>query len=595
MASEPQDTNASRPYLVQLKWFHSFQFAGYYAAIEKGYYQEEGLTVILRERQASSTPVDDVLNGHADFGVGESGLILERLNNKPVVILGVIMQRSPLVLISLAENGYTSPLDLAGKKVMFQKNTDNVSIEAAFNEVGLGWGDFVHVSHNFNDMALIEDGIDAMSAYLSDQPLIYRALGYKINVIDPASYGIDFYGDNFFTSESLIRTQPEQVMAFRRATLKGWNYALNHPLEVYRWLTSKYVNHREQKPQNLFMEEVKIIRRMINPEVIPLGEMNANRLQRIADIYKQKQLAPLESELDEGFYYSGYMFGDSGPYKTWFHFLALAILVTALLLGLTIAINRSLAFKVSQRTRELEKANNAKTEFLASMSHELRTPLNSIIGYSERLLKKYSSDWDDRALYSMETIKRNGLHLLNLINDILDLAKIDSGKFELFLKPCLLQELIEEAAATLTHQIKEKHHRLSLPTHYPIKIVMADPVRLTQILLNLLSNAIKYTPENGQIRVFVDRRKIHGKLYCRLAVQDNGMGISEEQQALLFKRFEQFDPETQKKIGAGSGLGLALSYEMVRLHNGQIKCHSQPGQGSTFAVYLPIQDEELQS
>jgi signal transduction histidine kinase len=589
-----QAKDGNRPYLVQFKWFHSFQFAGYYAALEKGFYKDEGLKVILRERQIESTPVEDVLNGHADFGVAESSLVNERLQGKPVVLLGVIMQRSPLVIISLAENNITNPLDLVGKKVMYQRNADNVSIESAFSEVGLSKDDYTHVRHNFNDMALLEDDVDAMSAYLSDQPLTYRELGHKINIMDPASYGVDFYGDNFFTSESLIRTQPEKVMAFRRATIKGWKYALEHPLEVYRWLNSKYINHREKKSQKLYMDEVRVIRRMINPDVTPIGEMNPHRLQRIADVYKQTQLAPVEAELDDRFYYSGYLLSNQGPYKTWFLFLLLGVLIIAALLGLNITINRRLKYKVAQRTEALEKANNAKTEFMASMSHELRTPLNSIIGYSERLLKKYSDDWDDRAVDSMETIKRNGTHLLNLINDILDLAKIDSGKFELFIKPCHIQELIEDTASTLTHQISEKKHTLILPTVYPFTILMADPVRLTQVLLNILGNAIKYTPAEGQIKVTVDKRKLDDQLYCRISIIDNGKGISEEQQALLFKRFEQFDPETKRKIGAGTGLGLSLSHEMIKLHHGHIKYHSEVDEGSTFSIYLPIQDEDLQ-
>jgi ABC-type nitrate/sulfonate/bicarbonate transport system substrate-binding protein len=210
--------------VLRLKWFHQFQFAGYYAALEKGYYSQEGLKVVIKQRDIGKNPLDEVVTGEVDFGISDSSLILKRLNGSPVVALAVIMQSSPLVLMSLDEKQVTTPFDLIGKRIMYQENVDDAIIMGVLNEFNIERKDFTFVPHNFDDQALINDHADVMSAYITNQPYTYRTKGLAINIINPANYGVDFYGDNLFTSERMLNENAEQVLAFRRASIKGCEF-----------------------------------------------------------------------------------------------------------------------------------------------------------------------------------------------------------------------------------------------------------------------------------------------------------------------------------------------------------------------------------
>lgn len=265
-------------------------------------------------------------------------------------------------------------------------------------------------------------------------------------------------------------------------------------------------------------------------------------------------------------------------------FLVLAVITRLFFLNYT---TRELNRLVDQRTAELSKANRAKTEFLANMSHELRTPLNAIIGFSRRLLTRMQSD-DEKVMNALTAIHRNGVHLLEIINDILDIAKIEAGKITISPIPCSLKMAVEHSIQDMQPKAREKNLRLVRPAHYPVNTLMADPVRLRQILQNLLSNAVKYTHE-GEIVVSIDKRDHHGREFAVIAVRDTGIGIRQEDLPRLFTRFEQFDEDTRKQKGFGTGLGLALTHNLCHAHNGWVECTSTFGSGSTFTVFLPLQ------
>lgn len=268
--------------------------------------------------------------------------------------------------------------------------------------------------------------------------------------------------------------------------------------------------------------------------------------------------------------------------------LAFAVLAYGLFRFVAIVfMNHRLNHLVEERTNELTKANQAKTVFLANMSHELRTPLNSIIGFSKRLMVKHKEDWDERTLNALDAIHRNGTHLLSLINDILDLSKIESGKMEIKIAPCNLKAIIENVVNDLKDQADKKGIEINLPEYYERQVILADDQRIAQIFSNLLSNAIKYT-EKGSVSIEINERPLSDTPCCTIEVIDTGKGISEEEQAKLFQRFEQVDQQTKYIQGFGTGLGLALVYEFATLHGGTVICHSQLGKGSHFIVYIPL-------
>jgi diguanylate cyclase (GGDEF)-like protein/PAS domain S-box-containing protein len=343
-------TEPSRQYVLQLKWFHQFQFAGYYAALEQGFYREEGLDVVIRGRDIKTTPIDDVLSGRADFGISDSSLILHKLNGKPVVALAAIFQNSPLVLMTMEKNNLVNPADLIGKRVMYQRDMDDALIMAMFNEMGVGAADFTYVKHTLDDNALLKGEVDAMSAYITNQPYLYRRAGHRVNIINPANYGIDFYGDTLFTSTKLIENDEQAVMAFRRASIKGWQYALEHSEEIIELIASKY-NPRGDR--DTLRYEADALRRMIRPRLIELGDINPARYSRIADIYKERGLAPNAANLN-GLLYTDYV-NKKADLQQWLQLVSVAASLIAIIAITVIVINRRLTLAVKKRTQDLHK------------------------------------------------------------------------------------------------------------------------------------------------------------------------------------------------------------------------------------------------
>jgi len=238
--------------------------------------------------------------------------------------------------------------------------------------------------------------------------------------------------------------------------------------------------------------------------------------------------------------------------------------------------------ELTRVNEELAKANRLKSDFLANMSHELRTPLNSIIGFSDMLLTQEIGSLTAMQQDFLETVARNGRHLLQLISELLDLSKIEAGHLQLTPESLDLRELLREAVDSVRAQTEKRRHVLDLELPPSPLTVTADHVRVRQVLLNLLSNAIKFTPDGGKVRL-LGRREDGG---IRVEVIDTGIGIAPEDQPKLFKEFIQVDASASRHY-EGTGLGLALSKRLVELHGGRIGCESARGQGSTFWFTLP--------
>jgi signal transduction histidine kinase len=238
--------------------------------------------------------------------------------------------------------------------------------------------------------------------------------------------------------------------------------------------------------------------------------------------------------------------------------------------------------ELTRLNEELAKANRLKSDFLANMSHELRTPLNSIIGFSDMLLTEEIGALSETQRDFLETVARNGRHLLQLISELLDLSKIEAGHLQLTLEPIDLRQLLHEAADSVRAQTEKRRHRFDLDLPADPLPVTADHVRVRQVLLNLLSNAIKFTPEGGQVRLS-GRPESDG---ARVEVVDTGIGISPADQQKLFREFVQLDPSASRHY-EGTGLGLALCKRLVELHGGRIGVDSDHGRGSTFWFTLP--------
>ncbi len=239
--------------------------------------------------------------------------------------------------------------------------------------------------------------------------------------------------------------------------------------------------------------------------------------------------------------------------------------------------------------REAEAANSAKSQFLANMSHELRTPLNAILGYSEMLQEEVEDLGPDEMISDLGKIHTAGKHLLSLINDVLDLSKIEAGKMELHPETFDVLQMIEEVATTVKPLATKNGNRLDVLRTNQLGTMHADLTKVRQMLLNLLSNACKFT-ENGNVTLTVEREHDHGRDTLVFQVSDTGIGMTPEQMEKLFEVFAQADSSIASKYG-GTGLGLAITKRFCQLMGGDVQVESQPGEGSIFTVRLPASND----
>jgi len=236
-----------------------------------------------------------------------------------------------------------------------------------------------------------------------------------------------------------------------------------------------------------------------------------------------------------------------------------------------------------EANEELKRATQAKSEFLANMSHELRTPLNVIIGFSELMIDKVPGEINNEQGQCLTDILTSGKHLLNLINEVLDLSKIESGKMELKTTNFALSRVIELLRNTMIPMLAPRKQSLDVEVEEGLPLVHADKAKVRQVLLNLLDNSTKFTPNGGKLKVEATRRDD----WCQVSVIDNGIGISKEDQERIFEPFCQLDNSLPEEK-SGTGLGLTLAKQIIERHGGQIWVESEYGRGSRFTFTLPL-------
>ena len=260
-------------------------------------------------------------------------------------------------------------------------------------------------------------------------------------------------------------------------------------------------------------------------------------------------------------------------------------LVTSFARQAVIAIeNGRLLNEIQNKSRQLEMASEHKSQFVANMSHELRTPLNAIIGLTEMMVTNAARFGTEKAQEPLRRVHAAGTHLLGLINQVLDLSKIEAGKLELNPQMVQLAPLIDEVIGTARQLVEQNKNRLALETEENLGALTVDPMRLRQILLDLLSNACKFTKQ-GDVTLRA-RRLVDGGDWIELAVADSGIGMTAEQLGKLFQEFTQADASTAQRFG-GTGLGLAISRKLARMMGGDVTVTSEAGKGSVFTVRLP--------
>ncbi len=341
---------------LQFKWTHQFQFAGYYAAIEQGYYREAGMNVQLEEGSGNTDVIKNVVDGSAQFGTGLSNLLLARSQGQPVVVLAPIFQHSPYALFAAKNKGISSPRDLANKRIRL--DTQSEELRVYLKKQGLSLDSVKIMPDNLHAEDLVNGRVDALSGYITDEPYYLERAGYPYLMFSPRDAGIDFYGDILFTSEQEIREHPERVRAFREASLRGWLYATNHRDEMIALILRKYA---KQQSRDHLLYEAEQINSLIHADLIDIGYSNPQRWKLIASAYADAGMLPPNFSM-QGFIYDDHPGDNSSLYRVLGSSL-LAIGLVSLIAAFFYRLSRKLKLSI-QETAKITTHEQARTHIL---------------------------------------------------------------------------------------------------------------------------------------------------------------------------------------------------------------------------------------
>jgi ABC-type nitrate/sulfonate/bicarbonate transport system substrate-binding protein len=338
---------AAEKVTIQLKWQHQFQFAGYYAAQDQGYYRDAGLDVTLLEARPGADPLQTVMQGQAQYGVGNTTLLLARSIGQPVVVLASIFQHSGATLLRRVADG--KPRSWPGSRLMIAPNNEELTV--FLKKQGVRMDSIYQVPHSYNFDDLAEGRVDAMSVYSTEAPYVLDRLNLPYELVSPRSAGLDFYGDVLYTTESELREHPARAQALREATLRGWVYAMQHPGEIADLIRARYP---ERHSREHLMFEAQRTAPLLEQPLIELGYSNPERWRAIARDYAEQGMLPANFSLD-GFLYQP---PDGNPVLRYG-----GLIVGALLLVVSLAARR---LRVQGRALRAAQAELGSAERLAA-------------------------------------------------------------------------------------------------------------------------------------------------------------------------------------------------------------------------------------
>ncbi len=344
---------------LQLKWKHQFQFAGYYVAQTKGFYAAENLKVDILQGGLNKSATDIVAANQAQYGIGDSEILLDFAKGKPFVVISALFQHSPYILLSRDDSHIQAPSDLIGKRVMLGDNQGAEEFKAIIKNEGIALGNINIVTHSWNLQDLIDRKVDAISAYITAEPNYLRAQGIKPGILHSTNYGVDFYGDTLFTTRQEVQTHPKRVDAFLRATQKGWAYALNHKAEVADLILNMDGVRERGITREILLNEARDMEPLILSDLIEIGHINPGHWQHIAN--ELAKLGLVKQDLD----LTGFIYQPIKPSPT---FSKKTLLIASFLGLIALSILAIWTFKTRQRMRisaqklKIETARRQQTE-----------------------------------------------------------------------------------------------------------------------------------------------------------------------------------------------------------------------------------------
>lgn len=576
---------------LQLKWWHQFQFAGFYAADIKGFYKSSGLNVELIPGDAKRSPVAEVLKGNADFGISGTGLLINYADGMPVKVLGAIFQHSPYVIISAKEKNILTPKDLIGKKVMGEQEQGWLQVKALAIKNKISLNEIKLLKHTRNNNDLINGYADAMIGYSSVEKYQLQQKGVDINIIYPSQYGIDFYGDVIFSLNKTVNNKPDLTEKFLKASYKGWDYALKHPSEIADYiLTLPGVKERGVTKEQLLFEAKEMDNLML-PGLVEMGQMSETRWIEIMNVYKSLEMISKTPDLDD-FIYDYKENSLKSSLQLGLYILGAILILMILLAFYSISLqkavkNRTLALQdeVKQRrqneaslekvSKELQVSNNELQQFAYLTSHNLRAPATNINTLIQLINRQGLSEKNADYIQKLELTSKNLNEMLDDLNEILSVRKEDQQNFELL----SFETILEKVTQSISENILE--HGLIIKTDFSkAPEVMGSSKILHNTVLNLLTNAIKYRKPGEVPEVYI--RTDETIEYIILTVTDKGIGIDLNKYGdKIFKLYQRFHNNADSK-----GLGLYLIKSQLEKMDGKIIVDSEQGKGTTFKVYF---------
>jgi signal transduction histidine kinase len=575
-----------KPMTMQLSWKHQFQFAGYYAALAKGYYKDVGLDVSILEGGPSINCLSEITAGKIQFCNSSGGIVKLRTEGHPIVVLAAILQHSPVTLAVKRESGLNTPHDLIGKRVEIS-NAGEIQPEfhAMFVSEGIDLKDIDIRVNTVGIESLSKDKVDAIYTFETSETYKLEQANYDFKLIHPRNYGIDFYGDVLYTSEDVIETSPEDVKNFRAASIKGWEYAMKNQAEIVDLILT---NYNQGKSRPLLLSEAKITESLMLPDLVQVGHMNPGRWRHTADTLVSLGLVKPDYSL-KGFIYDP----DFKTDLTW--------MIKWLLGGLLLAVagffvmgvfNARLSREIETRiqaeaeirkqSEQLDRLNAQKDRFFSIIAHDLKGPFNSLMGYCQLLSSEAESFDRETIVESAKTINLSAEKVFKLLDNLLKWASLQTGNFEYEPEQINVGDLVNSNIALFSDSAKDKDIQLKDIVDQTL-IVVADINLLGITLRNLIHNGIKFTPQGGQLEI-----NVHPKGdQVEIEISDNGVGMTDKQLSGLFELGENTStPGTSGETG--TGLGLHLCKEFTELQGGILQVESDLGKGSKFRITLPL-------
>ncbi len=576
---------------LQLKWWHQFQFAGYYAASIKGFYQAEGLDVLIKAGKQHLSPVAEVLNGNADYAVTGSELLLNFTEGRPVKVLGAIFQHSPYVIISQFEKNIIAPADLRGKTIMCAQNQGIVELKALALKYDIPLDSINFKEHTWNNNDITNGNADAMTGYSSVEVFQLREKKVSVNVVKPSNYGIDFYGDVIFCSEKTVDNNRDVTDRFMRATFAGWEYAMKNPDELVDYILTLPGVKERGVTKNALMYEAGEMKRLLLPGVVEMGHMTVARWQNILDTYKSLDMVSKDQTL-EGFIYDQQKATEENLLEKALIVMGIIFIIIGMLFAYSISLKRAvkkrteeLEGEITQRKKqeaglekmsyELQVSNNELQQFAYLTSHNLRAPVTNLRSLIKLFDKDSLTEKNKLFFDKIEFSVNNFNQMLSDLNEILSARKGEVESYEKLDFGKELQHVLDFISQTAAdHGLQVSHDFSQAPQVY------CSPDVLQSVLLNVITNAIKYKKQGCKPELFLQTEVSNDSII--LKATDKGLGINLEKHGKrLFNPYQRLHPHIE-----GKGLGLYLIKTQLEKMGGKISVESVENERTTFIIYF---------